>query len=204
MHSAVLSPFMNLPTILGKEYKIWSSSFLMSLLPLQVQTFSSALCFQKLNLCSSVRTRNQVSLPHKTTGKTAYASLLSNVCYMSHPPHASLIDYLSNICDDFKLWISSLHSFLLLLPLSLPKYSSQHLFSIIIWINCVRNTARISQRIWWMNCGTEQNDHSQIIWLKRPIPVMHQCRMSTGWFVPVASKYQRKLMSGLIHRWHCF
>jgi hypothetical protein len=97
MHSAVLSLFLNLPTILGKEYKLWSSSFLPSLLSFQVQTFSSALCFQKLNLCSSVRTRNQVSLPHKTRGKTAYTSLLSNACYMSHPPHASSIDYLSNI-----------------------------------------------------------------------------------------------------------
>lgn len=204
MHSAVQSSFLNLPTILGKENKIWSSSFLLALLPFQVQMFSSALCFQKLDPCSSVRTTNQVSFPHKTTGKTAYTSLFFNACYISHPPHASSVIILVTFGDDSKLWICSLRSFLLLLPLSLSKYSSQHIFSIIIWTNCVGNTARISQRIWWTNCGTEQNDHSEIIWLNRPIPVMRQCRMSTDWFVPVASKYQRKLMSGLIHRWHCF
>jgi hypothetical protein len=36
------------------------------------------------------------------------------------------------------------------------------------------------------------------------IPVMHQCRMSTGWFVLVASEYQTIQMSRLIHRWHWF
>ena len=89
----------------------------------------------------------------------------------------------------------------------------------IKWRNCVGSTRQIFVQYKADICTVQDRYfYKSVTWItaldsmvlhsedtsRKHSPVRHQCRMSIGWFVPVASKYQRTLMSALIHRLHCF
>jgi len=68
-------------TVLGKEYKSWSSplwNFLQSPVTysLDPNVFPSSLLSNTLNLCDSLSLRDQVSYPYKTTSKTVVTFIL--------------------------------------------------------------------------------------------------------------------------------